>query len=342
LENLQLSTENCLKKKIDSGKSEDSGKSKFDNQSGSSGSISPPSQQALSSLITRLPAIPRSTICKVLAINRSGTYYQSKTISQDQKLVNLIAQIRVDNPFYGMKRLVLCLSIEHNMTVNIKRIRRVCNTYNLKARTRRKHPHKRDINLSDTGIPHLVKEMSENNQINKPNQVWASDFTYLKYCGLWYYLATIIDVFTKEIVGFRFSSNHTTSLISQTLQSAIQKYGIPTIIHSDQGSEYRSYEYQEKLKEYGITCSMSKKSSPWENGFQESFYGKFKDELELNMFPRHAGFAELYNYITNQIDYYNNYRIHTTIRNIPARFRLKYDDKYLNQIPTKSVKQKRI
>jgi len=87
---------------------------------------------------------------------------------------------------------------------------------------------------------------------------------------------------------------------------------------------------------------MSKKSSPWENGFQESFYGKFKDELELKELPKHSSFAELYNYIANQIDYYNNYRIHTTIRNIPARFRLEYGEKYLNQIPTKPVKQNRI
>jgi putative transposase len=252
--------------------------------------------------------------------------------------VNLIAQIRVDNPFYGMKRLVLCLSIEYNITINIKRIRRVCNTYNLKAKTRRKHPHRRDINLPDAGIPNRVTELSEGNQITKPNQVWASDFTYLKYCGLWYYLATIIDVFTKEIVGFRLSSKHTTSLISQTLESAVNRYGTPNIIHSDQGSEYRSHEYQQQLKECGITCSMSKKSSPWENGFQESFYGKFKDELELNTFPKHASFAELYNFITNQIDYYNNYRIHTTIRNIPARFRLEYDDK-TETLTKKQIKQ---
>ncbi len=316
MENLQLSIENCLKKKIGSGKN------KFDNQSGSSGLTSSP----VSDLITRLPAIPRSTICKVLGINRSGTYYQSSFISKDTELVSLITQIRVDNPFYGMKRLVICLSIEYDITVNIKRIRRICNSYELKARTRRKYPHRRDTNLPDTGIPNRVKELGESNQITKPNQVWASDFTYLKYCGLWYYLATIIDIFTKEIVGFHLSSNHTTSLISQTLLSAVTAYGVPEIIHSDQGSEYRSYEYQLQLKKYRITCSMSKKSSPWENGFQESFYGKFKDELELSKLPKYSSYLELYNYITNQIDYYNNYRIHTTIRNIPARFRLGYDE----------------
>lgn len=292
--------------------------------------------------MSRLPAIPRSTICRVLGINRSGTYNQSSFISKDNELVSLITQIRVDNPFYGVRRLVICLRVEYDIVVNIKRIRRICNTYSLKTKTKRKHPHKRDTNLPDTEMPNLVKDINQENQINKPNQIWASDFTYLKYCGYWYYLATIIDVFSKDIVGFHLSSNHTTSLVSQTLESAVTRYGVPDIIHSDQGSEYRSYEYQAQLKQHKIICSMSKKSSPWENGFQESFYGKFKDELELNTFPRNMNFAELYNVIANQIDYYNNYRIHTTIQNIPAKFRLESTKKYTRSTLQKSLKEKRI
>lgn len=259
------------------------------------------------------------------------------------ELVKLITQIHTSNPFYGVKRLVLCLSIEYDMIVNIKRVRRICHMYQLKAKTKSKQPCKRDTNLPDTGILNLVKQLQENNQIIKPNQVWASDFTYLKYFGIWYYLATIIDVYTREVVGFHLSSNHTASLVSHTLDLAIQRYGTPDIIHSDQGSEYRSWEYQERLNKYQIRCSMSKKSSPWENGFQESFYGKFKQELELKELPKHTSFAELYNYIANQIDYYNNYRVHLSIRNMPARFRQKYTQQHTSKLDyTATIKEENL
>lgn len=177
-----------------------------------------------------------------------------------------------------------------------------------------------DKKLPDTKIPNLIKEL----EINKPNQVWCADFTYLKFQGLWYYLATVIDAYTKEIVGFHLSTSHQTELVIQALETAIRTYQTPEINHSDQGSEYRSFQYQELLKANNIKPSNSAKSSPWQNGFQESFYGKFKQELELNKLPKTSTFADIYNYIANQIDYYNNYRIHTTICNIPSKFRTLY------------------
>lgn len=229
---------------------------------------------------------------------------------------------------------------------------RVCKQNNLSAKQKKRRNYKvLDKNLPDTKIPNLLVEkvedidengivkLDENNlpkhikqpiQITIPNQIWASDFTYLKFMGMWYYLATTIDVFTKEITGFYLSTNHRTNLIITALEMAISRYGTPEIIHSDQGSEYRSMEYQNLLKTNNIIPSNSNKSSPWQNGYQESFYGKFKQELELSKLPKDSTFADIYNYIANQIDYYNNYRIHTTISNVPSRFRRQY----YNQITT--------
>jgi len=248
----------------------------------------------------------------------------------------MIKTIRIDNPFYGIRRLKIALFMQ-GQKVSTNRLRRVCKLFNLKPRSNSKKWIKsKDKNLLDTRIPNLTIEKSIDPitaqetikpiKITKPNQVWASDFTYLKFQGMWYYLATTIDVHTKEITGFHISTNHNTNLIVNALNKAINtnNYEVPEIIHSDQGSEYRSIEYQNLLKTYNITPSNSNKSSPWQNGYQESFYGKFKLELELYKLPKDSNYTDIYNYIANQIDYYNNYRIHTSINNIPNRFRMLY------------------
>ncbi len=307
--------------------------------------------------------IPRSLICKSIGANYSNTYRISKLFEKDRKLIKLVKEIRVNHPFYGVKRLRLALLFDYGLTVNHKRIARICKQYNLSAKQKRKRNYKpMDKNLPDTKIPNLlikkvqeldkngIVKLDENNspitikqpiQITKPNQAWASDFTYLKFTGMWYYLATTIDVFTKEITGFHLSTNHRTDLIITALTRAIAKHNTPEIIHSDQGSEYRSMEYQNLLKANNIVPSNSTKSSPWQNGYQESFYGKFKQELELNKLPKDSTFADIYNYIANQIDYYNNYRIHTTISDIPSKFRQQfYQEKEGNTNNLKKTKVK--
>lgn len=120
---------------------------------------------------------------------------------------------------------------------------------------------------------------------------------------------------------------------------ALAKGRKPSIFHSDQGSEYRSIEYQNLLIQNQIKASNSKKSSPWENGIQESFYGKFKHELKLYRVSYCQSYMEAYNLIVNQIDYYNNRRIHTTIENIPANFYANYIAK-LTKLEEKKVSEK--
>lgn len=265
---------------------------------------------------------------------------------RDQKLIELITQIRLDNPWYGHRRLRLALYHSYNQTVGINRIRRVCNLHNLQPTTRKKQPPKRDHNLPDTKHPNLIKDMfniqyhhqpgnpkpiktqQANDQDLKPNQVWASDFTYLSYGTkqnpIWYYLGTTIDLYTKEITGFHLSTAHNSNLVIMTLHQALKRFKPPEICHSDQGSEYRSESYQNFLTINNIKCSMSAKSSPWENGFQESFYNNFKLELEFDKLPKNLTYLEIYNYIANQIQYYNHHRIHTKIKTTPAKHRANY------------------
>jgi transposase InsO family protein len=264
---------------------------------------------------------------------------------RDQKLIELITQIRLDSPWYGHRRLKLSLLQDHNQKVGINRIRRVCNLHSLHPK-RKKQPPKRDHNLPDTQHPNLIKELFDvqyhhqlgnpkpiktqqaSDQDLKPSQIWASDFTYLshgtKQNPIWYYLGTVIDIYTKEITGFHLSTTHNANLVIMTLQQALKRFKPPEICHSDQGSEYRSSDYQNVLTTNNIKCSMSAKSSPWENGFQESFYNNFKLELEFDKLPKNLTYLEIYNYIANQIEYYNDHRIHTKIKTTPTKHRANY------------------
>lgn len=153
-----------------------------------------------------------------------------------------------------------------------------------------------------------------------PGVVYVCDFTHIEYYRKSLYLATLMDLYTREVVGWEVSSRHTKELVMRALLDAAVSRGLPRIIHSDQGAEYCSKDYLQALLSAGITISMSKKSSPWENGYQESFYGNFKTDLGLE-FERFGSVGELIEAIHHTMNYYNNERIHTTLRMPPAQFR---------------------
>ena len=152
----------------------------------------------------------------------------------------------------------------------------------------------------------------------QPGVFWASDFTYIWFGGRFYFLATIIDVVSREIVGVGFSPYHTKELVMEALQDALNKRPPPQYIHSDQGSEYNSEAYVKLAKCFGIEISMSAKGKPWENAFQESFYSRFK--LELGPAKYFTSLGQLMEAIYLQIHYYNHKRIHTSLKMPPIRY----------------------
>lgn len=133
------------------------------------------------------------------------------------------------------------------------------------------------------------------------------------------YLAVIFDLFTKEVVGFKISRYHNANLVTEALMDAISSNATPAIIHSDQGSEYLSKTYTTTLRRFNILISNSEKSSPWQNGYVESFFGKFKEELgDINKID---SLGELIEHIYHKIYYYNNDRIHSTLKMSPTKFK---------------------
>jgi putative transposase len=131
-------------------------------------------------------------------------------------------------------------------------------------------------------------------------------------------LATVLDLKTRQIVGWQFGMSHSSTLTYSALLDALSKHDPPSIVHSDQGSEYLSYKHKELCDKMEITLSCSTKASPWQNGFMERWYGNFK--LELGLLTKYHDIAKLHEAIALQIHYYNTKRIHTALKMSPAAY----------------------
>jgi len=178
---------------------------------------------------------------------------------------------------------------------------------------------KKDWGNPPSKYPNLIKGSCP----IKPQVYFAGDFTRLIWNQKVIYLATFMDLFTREIVGWSISARHTTDFVLEALLDAVKTSGKPVIAHTDQGSEYNSQDYTNFLENLGIKVSMSAKASPWENAHQESFYDNFKTDLGLE-FERFETIGEFVEAIHQTINYYNNERIHTKLKTSPTKFKLKF------------------
>lgn len=260
----------------------------------------------------------KTALAKKLGVSRGMLYYQHKKPVEDGKLKIEIEKVLVHHPAYGHKRIALELSL------NKKRILRVMKKFHLMPRKRR---GKGFVKPDDLGKPEAqFKNEIEGLCAIRPNVIWVGDFTHIRFCDSWVYLATVMDIYNREIIGWYLSDTHQKELVIEAFLDAVDKAGtVPVYFHSDQGSEYESEEYLQLIRNNGIIVSMSRKSSPWENGYQESFYSGFK--LDLGQTNHYKELGELIEAIAKQIHYYNNERIHTRLKTSPVKFRL--DREYL-------------
>jgi putative transposase len=149
---------------------------------------------------------------------------------------------------------------------------------------------------------------------SKPNEKWATDITYIPTSEGWLYLACVLDLFSRKIIGWHMSDRMTKELVMQALKQAYgrQQPGGPVLHHSDRGSQYASHDYQDLLKEYEMIGSMSRKGNCYDNACIESFHSLIKKELiYLNKYKtREEAKKSIFEYIEI---FYNNQRIHSSI-----------------------------
>jgi len=256
----------------------------------------------------------KAALARSLGISRQGLYYRPRRPERDETLRDILASIWQKHPAYGHRRLAIHLGM------NKKRILRVMHKYKLYPVLRRKRRiyGQRTI-LSE--IPNRIKDLKP----DRMNMIWAGDFTCLWYQGRYVYLATVLDTFTREIIGWQIGLHHTTRLVLDVLEEARRKREeTPQYFHSDQGSEYASGACIEWLVTRDILPSHSPKGKPWHNGRQESFFSSFK--FEFGKTNRYRTIEKLIEAIGKYIHYYNNERIHGALKMPPQTFRLKAEE----------------
>ena len=189
--------------------------------------------------------------------------------------------------------------------------------FGLKAYRRRGRKFKKK-GVATAFYPNLLREHPPQH----PHDIWVADFTYIPYLGKFLYLATGMDLFTREIVGLAVMTSHSVSLVLQAFFSATLHHSRPNVFHSDNGREYGSNVFVKALGELGVAISRTAKGSPWENGYQEAFYSQFK--VELGDASRFKTVGELVYEIYRLIWTYNHKRIHSVLKMPPLLFAERY------------------
>jgi transposase InsO family protein len=256
----------------------------------------------------------KTALAKSIGVARSTLYYKSKMKEKDWRLKQKIEDVLREFPSYGHRRTALHLKI------NKKRVRRVMRLYGIKPYRRKIQKPFKKAKKKDVSFPNLLLE----NTPHSPDHIWASDFTHVWY-GKWVYVATIIDLYSRKVVGVSVRTDHSGSLIISALLNALHNHTPPKILHSDHGSEYIAGDYRRICQNLGIEQSMSAKGCPWENGYQESFYDKFK--IDLGDPQRFRSLGELVYHIYQTIYVYNTKRIHTSLGMSPNEFLINHERK---------------
>lgn len=253
-----------------------------------------------------------------LGITRQSMYYRQKKPPLDWILKCKIEEV-LRTPCkhsYGSRRIALDLKI------NRKRVKRVMNLFGIKPYRRRVTKRKKTKNIKVI-YPNLLLTTSPQHE----NHIWVSDFTRLKFEKKIIYVCTVEDLLTRKIVGSSVYTTHAVQLTLSALMNALQSNPRSVIFHSDNGSEYDADVFIKALETVGIQISRSAPGCPWENGYQESFYDKFK--VDLGDPNRFKNVGELVYEIYHQIYIYNHTRIHGILKMSPVQFaekiRLEYN-----------------
>jgi transposase InsO family protein len=217
------------------------------------------------------------------------------------------------HPAYGHKRLAL------ELKANKKKILRIMHKYGIKPPRRKA----RKIWLTEAVCDHNYTNLIKDLVPVRPEQLWVSDLTYLEYRGRFFYLETVEDVFTREVLGMAMSDKHDSILALAAIRMAMGTTAkAPDYFHFDQGRENLAQTVTDFLENHGSKVSVSDKVSPWQNGYKESFFGRFKDEFgDINRFET---LGELVEEVYSAIYYYNHLRIHTALKMSPVKFKQQY------------------
>ena len=243
----------------------------------------------------------------MLDVSRSTLYYKPKKPDKDWALKVRIEEVLREHHAYGSRR------IAQHLHLNRKGVQRVMGIFGIKPYRRRGLKYKKTTNIKVI-YPNLLLTTYPAYE----GHIWATDFTYIWFQGRFVYVATVIDLYTRKVVGVSVYTTHAVTLVIATLMSALSHHARPAIFHSDNGSEYNSAVFIDALETVGMLISRSAPGCPWENGYQESFYNQFK--VDLGDPSRFTTLGELVLAIYQTIYTYNHTRIHSALKMSPMEF----------------------
>jgi len=234
-----------------------------------------------------------ATLCRMLDVARSGLYaFAGRGESQRTKenralLVHLRDAHAQSRGTYGSPRLQRELR-DRGFLVGRNRVARLMKLDDMKARHRRRFVR---TTVVDPGLAIAGNLLDRRFVVMEPNRFWVADITYIPTMQGWLYLAVVLDLYSRRIVGWATSATIDRQLVLAALAQAIeQRKPSPGLVHhSDQGCQYASWDYQKTLREQQIICSMSRRANCWDNAVVESFFSTLKTELvQRSTFTTHA------------------------------------------------------
>lgn len=264
---------------------------------------------------------PITLQCEVLDVSVSGYFEHhhrqasdqlgrsGKRVSDDALLVHIKAAHAASKGEYGWPRTWQELRAD-GVRVGKERVRKLMKLHGIKARGKRKFVITTD---SKHDLPIAPNLLDRNFQPDAPNSVWTSDITYIQTDEGWLYLAVVLDLYSRQVVGWSMQAHMQASLVMDALRMAwFRRRPEPGLIfHSDRGSQYCSHAFQQTLVEYGMQSSMSRKGNCWDNAPTESLWGSLKVGRLYGMRfeTRRQAMDEVIDWLT----YYNNRRRHSTL-----------------------------
>lgn len=271
-------------------------------------------QCCITQLQTEASAV--APLCRLLEVSRSGYYSavrrEKQRVKDAAKVCPISVQLKTlfarSGQSYGSRRLYLQLQAD-GVAVGRYRVRKLMIKNNIRSTWKRKFIHTTD---SKHDLPIANNVLNRQFEPAAPNQAWVADITYIRTQSGWLYLAVVLDLYSRKVVGWAMDSAMPADLVCRALQMAINQRqpSHALIVHSDRGSQYASAQYQALLAKHGCVGSMSRKGNCWDNAVMERFFLNLK--MERVWQRQYANHAEAKQDVTDYIiNFYNSVRLHS-------------------------------
>jgi transposase InsO family protein len=240
---------------------------------------------------------------------RTGRHAQGKRISNDLLLANVRAAYKVSKGEYGWPRVWKAL-LQKGVRVGKERVRKLMSQHDIRAKHKRRFRVTTD---SKHDLPIAPNLLERDFTASQPNRVWTTDLTYIQTKDGWLYLVVFIDLYSRMIVGWSLQPHMRSETVVDALRMAWFRRKQPrgVVVHSDRGSQYCGQLFQDALKAYGMTSSMSRKGDCWDNAPTESLWGKLK-VARIHGEPLKSA-QETRQEVMDWIHFYNSTRLHSAL-----------------------------